>query len=142
MNVAQIKNDASKHVALCMCVFVAILCIARCVMSIAKMGYSLSVGLPLGIAFVFAVIETILITLLWMRTAVYHIDRMPTFHTASSGFRLLAALVVLLVAYIIVGRENILPYFAWLMLYYFAALVLHSVFFSRENNKIFDESKK
>ncbi len=139
MNVAEIKSDASKHVALCMCIFVGILCLARCGMAIAKVSYSLAIGLPLAVAFVFAVLETIVVTMLWMRTATYHLDRMPTFHTASSGFRLLTALVIMFVAYLIVGRAKMLPYVAWMMLYYFAVLILHSVFFSRENHKIFSQ---
>ncbi len=141
MNVAEIKNDAGRHVATCMCVYVAVLCIVRCVMSLLKTGYGLSTGVPLIVAFLFAVAETILVTMLWLRTALGCLDRMATFHTASSGFRMLAALAVLLVAYLVVGRNGIMPFFAWMLLYYFLALVLHSVFFSKENAKLYGRDK-
>ncbi|MCD8282109.1 MAG: hypothetical protein LUC22_02520 [Prevotella sp.] len=132
-----IKNDASRHVALCMCVYVALLCVARCVMSLLHVGYGMSVGAPLIVAFLFAVVETVLVIMLWLRTATYHIDRLPNFHTAVTASRMFAALVVMFVAYLIVGRDAMLPYVGWLALYYVVALILHSFFFSRENGKLY-----
>ncbi len=139
---AEIKNDAGRHVAVCMCVFVVILCVARCVMSLLHTAYGLSAGMPLITAFLFAAVETIVIVMLWLRTASAHIDRLPVFHAASSGFRVLAAIAVLFVVYIIVGRGKMLPYVVWMVVYYFAVLILHSAFFSRENGKLFDKPGK
>ncbi len=134
----QIKNDAGRHVATCMCVYVALLCVARCVMSLCHVGYGLKVAVPLIVALLFAVVETVVVTMLWLRTATNHVDRLPNFHTAVTASRMLGALIVMFVAYLIVGRDKMLPYIGWMLLYYFAALILHSVFFSRENGKLYE----
>ncbi len=139
VNVQEIKKDASRHVALCMCVFVGILCIARCVMAIMKTPYSLAIGLPIAVGFVYAVFETVIVTMVWLRTATLHLDRLQVFHTASSGFRILVVLVILLIEYLCVGRSGIIPYFLWMVGYYLVALVLHTVFFTRENSKLFSK---
>ncbi len=141
MDAAGIKNDAGRHVAICMCVFVVVLCAVRCIMSLLGASYSLSAGAPLLVAFVFAAVETIVVVMLWLRIALNHPARLPVFHTASSGFRMLAALAVLFAAYLVVGRGGILPYFAWMLLYYFLVLILHSAFFSRENGKLYKDDE-
>ncbi|MCD7714014.1 MAG: hypothetical protein LUI08_03680 [Prevotella sp.] len=135
----QIKNDAGRHVATCMCVYVALLCVVRCVMTLLKMGYGISIAVPLIVALLFAVVETVAVTMLWLRTATLHPDRLTNFHTAVTAGRMLGALVVMFVAYLFVGRDGMLPYIGWLLLYYFAALILHSVFFSRENKKLYSD---
>ncbi len=137
LNVAEIKGDASKHVGLCMCVLIAIVCLSRCGMALMKLSYSLDVGLPMIVGFVFGVVETIVVTMLWLRTATLHLDSMPTFHSATSGFRVLAALAVLGVVFLVVGRQGIRPYFVWMAIFYVVLLVLHTVFFARENVKLY-----
>ncbi len=137
MDVQQIKNDAGRHVALCMCVYVAIVCVARCAMQLMHAEYGLKAGLPLILAFLYAVVETVVVVMAWLRTALANPERMPAFNTASTALRMLSALAVLFVEYLVVGRDGMLPYFAWMVLYYFAALILHCVFFSREMKKLY-----
>ncbi len=141
INVAEIKSDASKHVAVCMCTLIAIVCLVRCGMAILKVSYSLAIGAPLMVGFVFGVVETIVVSMLWLRTATRNLDGMPTFHSAVSGFRVLAALAVLGVAYLVVGRQGMRPYVVWMGVFYVALLVLHTVFFSRENVKLYNSKK-
>jgi len=69
--------------------------------------------------------------LIWKWVASRHPDSLPTFFTAVSGFRLLLALLVMLVWYLVFGRPAMLPFFLVFMAVYVAQLVYHGVFFSR-----------
>ena len=70
----------------------------------------------------------------WRRVAKKSPDSLTTFYTAVSGFRMLLALATMLVCYIIVGRDAIMPYILVLLVFYFAMLAHHSIFFSRLTN--------
>ena len=70
----------------------------------------------------------------WRRVAKKSPDSLTTFYTAVSGFRMLFALATMLVCYIIVGRDGIMPYILVLLVFYFAMLAHHSIFFSRLSN--------
>ena len=70
----------------------------------------------------------------WRRVAKKSPDSLTTFYTAVSGFRMLLALATMLVCYIIVGRDAIMPYILVLLVFYFAMLAHHSIFFSRLSN--------
>ena len=61
-------------------------------------------------------------------------DSLTTLYTAVSGFRMLLALPTTLVCYITLGRDAIMPYILILMVFYFAMLAHHSIFFSRLTN--------
>ena len=70
----------------------------------------------------------------WRRVAKKSPDSLTTFYTAVSGFRMLLALATMFVCYIIVGRDAIMPYILVLLVFYFAMLAHHSIFFSRLSN--------
>ncbi len=135
--VREIKESTSKHVGLCMVVYVLIVCAARCLMCVKEIPYDLGVGMPLIIAFVFSVIETIVVMLLWLRIALSNISGLQTFHTAVSAIRLLAILAILFVVFLIVGRAAMKPYALWMVAYFFVLLILHSSFFARINNRLY-----
>ena len=63
-------------------------------------------------------------------------ENLPTFYTAVSGFRLLMALGVMLVYYLINGGDTMLVFFLVFMVFYFASLIHHSVFFARVSNRL------
>ncbi len=88
------------------------------------------------IAVTFGLIETMVLMKIWLRVVLKTPDSLPTFYTASSGFRMLAALAMLLVVYIFVGRDAMLPYFLVFVLSYFLVLILHSLFFKKMTERL------
>lgn len=97
------------------------------------LGYDV-LGAPVMVSASFIVVTTIIIALLWKWIATNHQDFLVTFFTSVSGFRMLLALAVITTCYFVVGRDGITPYIVVFMLYYFAGLAQHSIFFSRINN--------
>ena len=82
----------------------------------------------------FSIVVEVADALVWRRVAKKSPDSLTTFYTAVSGFRMLLALATMLLCYIIVGREAIMPYILVLLVFYFAMLAHHSIFFSRLTN--------
>lgn len=71
---------------------------------------------------------------IWKKVATKSPDSLPTFFMAVSGFRMLIAIGVLLVCWMVVGREMMLTYGIVLMCFYFAMLMHHSLFFAHISN--------
>ena len=98
--------------------------------------FGLASGLmsPVVVSTVFSIVVESADAFVWRRVAKKSPDSLTTFYTAVSGFRMLLALATMLVCYIIVGREAIMPYILVLLFFYFAMLAHHSIFFSRLTN--------
>ena len=98
--------------------------------------FGLASGLmsPVVVSTVFSIVVESADAFVWRRVAKKSPDSLTTFYTAVSGFRMLLALATMLVCYIIVGREAIMPYILVLLVFYFAMLAHHSIFFSRLTN--------
>ena len=75
------------------------------------------------------------IGLIWRYVAKYSPDSLPTFFTAVSGFRLLLALAVMFVYYLADGQNSMLRFFLVFMVFYFASLAHHTIFFARVSNR-------
>ena len=90
---------------------------------------------PVIVSVVFSLVTCTAIALIWRRIAQYHPDGLPTFFTAVSGFRLLLALAVMFVYYLIDSQDSMLRFFLVFMAFYFGMLIHHSVFFARINNR-------
>ena len=88
----------------------------------------------LAVAAGFSLVVEVADAKVWRRVAKKSPDSLTTFYTAVSGFRMLLALATMLVCYIIVGRDAIMPYILVLLVFYFAMLAHHSIFFSRLSN--------
>lgn len=71
---------------------------------------------------------------IWKKVTTKCPDSLPTFFMAVSGFRMLIAIAVLLVCWMVVGREMMLTYGIVLMCFYFAMLMHHSLFFAHISN--------
>ena len=57
------------------------------------------------------------------------------FFTAVSGFRLLLALAVMFIYYLLDNNDTMLKFFIVFMVFYVASLAHHTVFFSRVSNR-------
>ena len=75
------------------------------------------------------------IALVWRRVAKGAPDSLPTFFTAVSGFRMLLALAVMFVYYVVNKDTTMLPFFLVFMAFYFASLTHHSIFFASVSNR-------
>ncbi|MBQ8990939.1 MAG: hypothetical protein IJ084_02880 [Prevotella sp.] len=90
---------------------------------------------PAIISAAFTLVIAKVIGIVWRRIATQAPDSLPTFFTAVSGFRLLLALLVMFIYYLVYGRDNMLIFFLVFMVFYFASLTHHSVFFAKVSNR-------
>ena len=90
---------------------------------------------PAIISSAFTLVIATVIGLVWRRIATQAPDSLPTFFTAVSGFRLLLALLVMFIYYLVYGRDHMLIFFLVFMEFYFASLTHHSVFFAKVSNR-------
>jgi hypothetical protein len=90
---------------------------------------------PTIIATVFTLVVSAVIGLVWRRVAKRSPESLPTFFTAVSGFRMLLALAVMFVYYLVFGRSAMLLFFVVFMVFYFVSLTHHSIFFARVSNR-------
>ncbi len=90
---------------------------------------------PVIIGAGFTLVVSATIGLIWRRVAMRSPESLPTFFTAVSGFRLLLALALMFVYYLIAGRDMMLPFFLVFMAFYVVSLAHHSIFFARVSNR-------
>lgn len=90
---------------------------------------------PAIVAAVFTLIVSAAIGWVWRHVAKHSPENLPTFFTAVSGFRMLLALAVMFVYYLVYGRSAMLLFFVVFMVFYFASLTHHSIFFARVSNR-------
>ena len=87
------------------------------------------------VSVVFSLVVCWTIGLVWRWVAKNHQESLPTFFTAVSGFRLLLALLVMFIYYLVYGRDHMLIFFLVFMVFYFASLIHHSIFFAKVSNR-------
>ena len=90
---------------------------------------------PTIIATVFTLDVSAAIGMIWRRVAKSSPESLPTFFTAVSGFRLLLALAVMFIYYLVFGRSAMLLFFVVFIVFYFVSLAHHSIFFARVSNR-------
>ena len=89
---------------------------------------------PAIVSVAFSLLVCFTIGLVWRYVAKNSPDSLPTFFTAVSGFRLLLALAVMFVYYLL-NKETMLSFFLVFMVFYVASLAHHTIFFARVSNK-------
>ncbi len=89
---------------------------------------------PAIVSVAFTLVVCFTIGLMWRYLAKNSPDSLPTFFTAVSGFRLLLALAVMFVYYLI-NKETMLNFFLVFMVFYVVSLAHHTIFFARVSNK-------
>lgn len=91
--------------------------------------------IPLVVSALYTLVVSTACGLIWRRVATHCPDSLPTYYTASSGFRMLLALAVMLVYYLIAGRSSMLVFILVFMTFYLVSLAHHSIFFARVSNR-------
>ena len=89
---------------------------------------------PAIVSVAFSLLVCFTIGLVWRYVAKNSPDSLPTFFTAVSGFRLLLALAVMFVYYLL-NKETMLSFFLVFMVFYVASLAHHTIFFARVSNR-------
>lgn len=90
--------------------------------------------MPLIVSSIFTLLIALLYSILWRHIATKHPDSLTAFYTASSGMRMLLALVTMFVYYLITGRSGMLPFVIIFMAFYIVMLVYHTIFISKKVN--------
>ena len=90
---------------------------------------------PIIVSVAFSLVTCVAIAQIWKRVAQNSPDSLPTFFTAVSGFRLLLALAVMFVYYLVDNQDSMLRFFLVFIVFYFGMLIHHSIFFARINNR-------
>ena len=90
---------------------------------------------PIIVSVAFSLVTCVAIAQIWKRVAQNSPDSLPTFFTAVSGFRLLLALAVMFVYYLVDNQDSMLRLFMVFIVFYFGMLIHHSIFFARINNR-------
>ena len=90
---------------------------------------------PIIVSVAFSLVTCVAIAQIWKRVAQNSPDSLPTFFTAVSGFRLLLALAVMFVYYLVDNQDSMLRFFMVFIVFFFRMLIHHSTFFARINNR-------
>ena len=90
---------------------------------------------PIIVSVAFSLVTCVAIAQIWKCVAQNSPDSLPTFFTAVSGFRLLLALAVMFVYYLVDNQDSMLRFFMVFIVFYFGMLIHHSIFFARINNR-------
>ena len=91
--------------------------------------------IPAIVSVFFTLVVSGIVGLVWRRVAKRSPESLPTFFTAVSGFRMLLALAVMFVYYLVCGRSAMLLFFVVFIVFYFVSLAHHSIFFARVSNR-------
>ena len=90
---------------------------------------------PVIVSAAFTLIVSTALAVIWRKVATKSPDSLPTFFTAASAFRMLLALAVMFIYYLVNGRDAMLVFFLVFMAFYLVSLIHHSVFFARVSNR-------
>lgn len=94
-----------------------------------------SILTPAIVSVIFTLVLAVAVGLVWRRVAIGSPESLPTFFTAVSGFRLLIALAVMFVYYLVAGRSAMLVFFLVFLVFYVVSLAHHTIFFARVSNR-------
>ena len=114
--------------------FIAVALFLICLM-VMQVWFLDSIFTPAIISVTFTLVLAAAVGLVWRRVASSSPESLPTFFTAVSGFRLLLALAVMFVYYLVAGRSAMLVFFLVFMTFYVVSLAHHSIFFARVSNR-------
>ena len=122
------RNYIMQSIVLC--------CILTICGFVAMKMWSLDLWTPIIVSLCFILVVDIASALVFRWVATKHSDMLPTFITGVSGFRFLAALVVMAVWYVLSDRTSMMQFIMVFLVYYMASLIHHSIFFSRVSSRL------
>ena len=115
---------------------IVLCCILTICGFVAMKVWSLDLWTPIIVSLCFILVVDIASALVFRWVATKHSDMLPTFITGVSGFRFLAALVVMAVWYVLSDRTSMMQFIMVFLVYYMTSLIHHSIFFSRVSSRL------
>ena len=115
---------------------IVLCCILTICGFVAMKVWSLDFWTTIIVSLCFILVVDIASALVFRWVATKHSDMLPTFITGVSGFRFLAALVVMAVWYVLSDRTSMMQFIMVFLVYYMASLIHHSIFFSRVSSRL------
>ena len=115
---------------------IVLCCILTICGFVAMKMWSLDLWTSIIVSLCFILVVDIASALVFRWVATKHSDMLPTFITGVSGFRFLAALVVMAVWYVLSDRTSMMQFIMVFLVYYMASLIHHSIFFSRVSSRL------
>lgn len=88
---------------------------------------------PLIVSVVFAIVVESIDGLVWRKVAKGSPDSLPTFFMSVSGIRMLSAIAVMFVYYLVMKSDSMMTFFVVFIVYYFALLAHHTIFFAKDH---------
>jgi len=123
-----VNQTAKRYVGIGL-MLVIVLWVVSLTVSVLRPDWQLTA--PICVSVVFSVVMLMAFAVLWKWVSQKHHDQITTFYTATSGFRMLAAIFTMLGCYLVAGREAMTPYVVVFMIYYFVMVGFHAAYFSR-----------
>lgn len=87
---------------------------------------------PLIVSVVFALVVESIDGFVWRKVAKGSPDSLPTFFMSVSGIRMLSAIAVMFVYYLVMESDSMMTFFVVFIVYYFALLAHHTIFFAKD----------
>jgi len=115
---------------------IALCCVLTIGGFVAMKLWSLDLWNAIIVSACFILVVDIASAIIFRWVATKHSDMLPTLITGVSGFRFLAALVLMAVWYVISDRNSMMLFIIAFLVFYMASLIHHSVFFSRVSNRL------
>ena len=115
---------------------IALCCLLTICGFVAMKVWSLDLLSAIIVSTCFILVIEVASALIFRWVATKHSNMIPTFITGVSGFRFLAALVVMAVWYVISDRTSMMQFIMVFLVYYISSLIHHSIFFSRVSNRL------
>ena len=115
---------------------IALCCLLTICGFVAMKVWSLDLLSAIIVSVCFILVIEVASALVFRWVATKHSDMIPTFITGVSGFRFLAALVMMAVWYVLSDRTSMMQFIVVFLIYYMASLIHHSIFFSRVSSRL------
>ena len=115
---------------------IALCCLLTICGFVAMKVWSLDLLSAIIVSVCFILVIEVASALVFRWVATKHSDMIPTFIAGVSGFRFLAALVVMAVWYVLSDRTSMMQFIVVFLIYYMASLIHHSIFFSRVSSRL------
>ena len=115
---------------------IALCCLLTIGGFVAMKVWSLDLLSAIIVSVCFILVIEVASALVFRWVATKHSDMIPTFITGVSGFRFLAALVVMAVWYVLSDRASMMQFIMVFLIYFMVSLIHHSIFFSRVSSRL------
>lgn len=90
---------------------------------------------PVWVSAGFSVFFLISFAFLWRWIIKSNRESLTTLYSVVSGLRMVMALFILFICFLVVGRDAMLPYVSVFMVYYLVMIGYHTVYFSKITNR-------